>query len=91
MVKFRSEYEGPWASSKPVLFAYPTGDWRAVRPTFNIKKCGHCGICYLQCPVGSIKDMGDHCEADLSYCKGCGICARECPNDAITMVREEAK
>ena len=91
MVKFRSEYEGPWASSKPILFTYPTGDWRALRPTFNIKKCGHCGICYLQCPVGSIKDMGDHCEADLSYCKGCGICARECPNDAITMVREEAK
>jgi len=35
--------------------------------------------------------MGTYCQADLSYCKGCGLCARECPNDAITMVREEAK
>ena len=22
MVQYKSEYEGPWASSKPVLFAY---------------------------------------------------------------------
>ena len=91
MVQYKSEYEGPWAASKPVLFAYPTGDWRARRPVVTAARCGHCGICYLQCPVGSIQDMGTYCEADLSYCKGCGLCARECPNDAITMVREEAK
>jgi len=90
MVQYKSEYEGPWASSKPVLFAYPTGDWRARRPVVNPARCGHCGICYLQCPGGCIQDIGTYCEADLSYCKGCGLCARECPNDAITMVREEA-
>jgi pyruvate ferredoxin oxidoreductase delta subunit len=91
MVQFKSEYEGPWARPKPTLFAYPTGEWRSQRPVVNPARCGHCGICYLQCPVGSIKDMGTYCQADLSYCKGCGLCARECPNDAITMVREEAK
>ena len=26
MVQYKSEYEGPWASAKPVLFAYPTAD-----------------------------------------------------------------
>lgn len=88
-MEYRSEYEGPWASPEPVLFAYPTGDWRATRPVFNKAKCGHCGICYLQCPVGSIQDKGTFCDVDLTYCKGCGLCARECPNEAITMIREE--
>ena len=91
MVKYKSPYEGPWASPKPSLFAYPTGDWRAVRPIVNTSKCRHCGICYFQCPVGAIKDMGTSCQSDLSYCKGRGICAAECPNTAIVMVKEEVK
>jgi len=89
MVKFRSEHEGPWAASKPVLFAYPTGEWRSRRPVVNPAKCTHCGVCYLQCPIGSIVDMGTHCQPDLSFCKGCGVCAFECANDAIIMIREE--
>ena len=91
MIKFSSEYEGPWVSSRPTLFAYPTSEWRSRRPVVNHAKCGHCGICFFQCPVGSTKDKNTYCEADLSYCKGCGVCAAECPNDAITMVREETK
>ncbi|MFC2021141.1 4Fe-4S binding protein [Chloroflexota bacterium] len=91
MVKFSSEFEGPWSSPNPTLFAFPTAEWRSRRPVINASRCGHCGICYFQCPVSSIVDVGTHCEADLSYCKGCGVCAFECPNDAITMVREETE
>ena len=91
MIKYKSPFEGPWVSARPSLFAYPTGDWRALRPIFNSSKCRHCGICYFQCPVGAVKDMSTHCHVDLTYCKGCGICAAECPNAAIVMVREEAK
>lgn len=88
MRKFISPYEGPWASSKPGLFAFPTGDWRSQRPVVNTAKCRHCGICYFQCPVSAIKDNGSYCQADLSFCKGCGVCAFECPNHAIIMIRE---
>lgn len=89
MIKFRSQYEGPWASAKPALFAYPTAEWRSRRPETRAAKCRHCGLCYLQCPTASIRDMGTYFKADLSYCKGCGVCARECPNHAIIMIREE--
>lgn len=88
MVRFVCEFEGPWAKSMPTLFAYPTAEWRSRRPVTKSAKCHHCGLCYLQCPTGSIKDMGTYFEVDLSYCKGCGVCARECPNGAIRMVRE---
>ena len=90
MVKSISPYEGPWAASKPTLFAFPTGDWRSQRPVFNSAKCRHCGICYFQCPVGSIKDMDTYCAVDLTYCKGCGVCAEECPRRAVLM-EEESK
>ncbi len=91
MVKFICQYEGPWATPRPAPFAFPTAEWRSRRPVVKAAKCHHCGICYLQCPTGSIRDRGTYCEADLSYCKGCGVCARECPSHAIMMVREEAQ
>lgn len=71
---------------------YKTGDWRSERPILDREKCIYCGFCYIYCPEGCYKDMGEEAkyfEADLDYCKGCGICAYECPKDAITMVVEE--
>ena len=69
---------------------YRTGDWRSQKPIFDLEKCIKCGLCYIYCPEGCIKQNaeGDF-EADMYYCKGCGICARECPKDVITMVEEE--
>ena len=69
---------------------YRTGDWRSQRPIFDLEKCIKCGLCYIYCPEGCIRQNaeGDF-EADMYYCKGCGICARECPKDVITMVEEE--
>ena len=69
---------------------YKTGDWRSQRPFFDLEKCIKCGLCYIYCPEGCIRQNaeGDF-EADMYYCKGCGICARECPKEVITMVEEE--
>ena len=69
---------------------YRTGDWKSEHPVWNHQKCIKCGICYLFCPEGCIREKEDgYFEADLYYCKGCGICARECWTEAIKMVEEE--
>ena len=69
---------------------YKTGDWRSQSPSFDNSKCNKCGLCYIFCPEGCIKQQADgYFKADLFYCKGCGICAEECPKDVITMVEEE--
>jgi len=69
---------------------YKTGDWKSQRPVLDKGKCNKCGLCFIFCPEGCIKQKDDgYFEADLSYCKGCGICAVECPKKAIAMVEEE--
>ncbi len=69
---------------------YKTGDWRSQRPVLNKDRCIRCGICYIYCPEGCIRQgPGGYFEADLYYCKGCGICARECWTQAIHMEPEE--
>jgi pyruvate ferredoxin oxidoreductase gamma subunit len=68
---------------------YRTGDWKSERPVWNHEKCIKCGICYLFCPEGCIREKEDgYFDANLFYCKGCGICARECWTEAIKMVEE---
>jgi pyruvate ferredoxin oxidoreductase gamma subunit len=68
---------------------YRTGDWKSEHPVWNHEKCIKCGICYLFCPEGCIREREDgYFDADLFYCKGCGICARECWTEAIKMVEE---
>ncbi len=70
--------------------AYRTGDWKSAHPVWNNQRCIKCGICYLFCPEGCIRQKeDDFFEANLFYCKGCGICARECWTEAIKMVEEE--
>jgi len=69
--------------------SYRTGDWRSERPVWNHDRCIKCGICFIFCPEGCVKQNSEgYFEADLYYCKGCGICARECWTQAITMVEE---
>ncbi len=69
---------------------YQTGDWKSQRPVLDKSKCNKCGLCYIFCPEGCIKQKTDgYFEADLSYCKGCGICDIECPKEAIAMAIEE--
>lgn len=69
---------------------YRTGDWKSECPVWDKQKCIKCGICYLFCPEGCIRQNEDgYFEANLYYCKGCGICARECWTEAINMAEEE--
>jgi pyruvate ferredoxin oxidoreductase delta subunit len=69
---------------------YKTGTWRSQRPLWDNKKCIKCGICYIFCPEGCIRETEEgYFAADLDYCKGCGICAHECWPGAITMQEEE--
>ena len=70
--------------------SYKTGDWRSERPVRANERCIKCGICYIYCPEGCVKETEDgFFEADLYYCKGCGICAHECPRGVITMEEEK--
>ncbi|MFQ6116717.1 MAG: 4Fe-4S binding protein [Candidatus Bipolaricaulia bacterium] len=88
MIKYKSEFEGPWADPERML-QLPTGEWRFQRPVVKVGKCSQCGWCYLFCPTGCIEERETHFAVDLDWCKGCGICAQVCPQDAIMMVREE--
>ncbi len=69
---------------------YQTGGWRSERPILDTGLCNKCGLCYIYCPEGCIKEHDDgFFRANLYHCKGCGICAVECPKDAIKMEDEE--
>ena len=67
-----------------------TGDWRSVRPIWNLEQCVKCGICAIFCPEGCIEMKPDgYPEADMEYCKGCSICAVECWTGCIDTKEEE--
>ena len=86
-MKFKTKYETQWASPEK-LYIVKTSEWRYQKPVTTTVNGSHCGICYLFCPTGCIKDEGSYFAPNLEYCKGCGICARLCPADAIEMIRE---
>jgi len=87
-VQFHSPFEGAWADPE-TIHTILTGEWRLQRPVMRETRCSHCGLCFLFCPNGCVRDRGRHFEADLDFCKGCGLCARVCPVAAVTMVEEE--
>lgn len=31
-----------------------TGDWRSIRPVWDLSKCVQCGVCVIFCPEGCI-------------------------------------
>ncbi len=75
---------------------FNTGNWRAIRPDINTKKCINCMLCYLYCPDDAIliKKEGKDGKPeivgiDLEHCKGCSICSNVCPVKCITMDKEE--
>ncbi|APV44130.1 pyruvate ferredoxin oxidoreductase delta subunit [Dehalogenimonas formicexedens] len=96
----KSEFELTWqdieigaAVTEPgSAAAYKTGDWKSQRPTYDFSRCLKCGICYVFCPEGCVRqNQKGHFEANPYYCKGCGICAYECPTRVIVMREEEEK
>ncbi len=50
----------------------------------NREKCNKCGVCWMYCPLGVIRETEDgYFEIDHEFCRPCGICAHECPSKAI--------
>lgn len=95
----KSETELTWKDIEPGAIVtepgsarqYRTGDWRSQRPVVDKDLCIKCGMCFLFCPEGCIKQTEEgYFEADPYYCKGCGICAEECPRKAIKMEEDSA-
>ena len=69
--------------------SFCTGDWKSQHPEWDDGKCIKCGMCYLYCPEGCIRQQENgFFRADAFFCKGCGICAQECWPQAISMVEE---
>ena len=70
---------------------FKTGDWRSMKPIFDIGKCKQCGLCFPVCPENAIpvgKEDLKRKDFNYDYCKGCGVCAKVCPFGAITMKEE---
>lgn len=86
-MKMISDYIAPIGPEG--LHVIDTGKWRTSRPVMNEQKCEKCGLCFLHCPVFSVKrDWENNYSISYAYCKGCGICAHECKSGAIVMVPE---
>ncbi len=63
------------------------GDWRVVKPVWNVDLCIDCQNCWLYCPDSSIisrdKEMVG---VDYNHCKGCGICSQVCPTNPKSLI-----
>ncbi len=85
-MQFQTKHPGPWIDTdKNDLLTNNVGEWRYREPQVDKSKCTRCGMCYLYCPTGCVKEDGQYFEADLAFCKGCGVCAKVCPAQAVSM------
>lgn len=57
----------------------------------NEDLCIGCGVCAEYCQFGSLEVMNGYCQVDILACMGCGICVAKCDQEALTLVREEAR
>ena len=63
------------------------GDWRAVKPVWNVDLCIDCQNCWLYCPDTSIISRDKEMVGiDYDHCKGCGICSEVCPTNPKSLV-----
>lgn len=63
------------------------GDWRVVKPVWNIDLCIDCQNCWLYCPDSSIISRDKEMVGiDYHHCKGCGICSEVCPTNPKSLI-----
>jgi pyruvate ferredoxin oxidoreductase delta subunit len=63
------------------------GDWRVVKPVWNVDLCIDCQNCWLYCPDSSIISRDKEMVGiDYHHCKGCGICSEVCPTNPKSLV-----
>ena len=56
----------------------------------DAEECAACGDCAETCPFGAITVNGS-AQVDWDACMGCGACEPQCAQQAISLVRDEAK
>jgi Fe-S-cluster-containing hydrogenase component 2 len=49
------------------------------------EKCGGCGTCVGECPVGAIEIVDGKAEIKADVCIECGACTGACPCEAISL------
>lgn len=63
------------------------GDWRVVKPVWNVDLCIDCQNCWLYCPDSSIISRNKEMVGiDYDHCKGCGICVQVCPTNPKSLI-----
>ena len=63
------------------------GDWRVVKPVWNVDLCIDCQNCWLYCPDTSIISRNKEMVGiDYNHCKGCGICSEVCPTNPKSLI-----
>ena len=70
------------------------GDWRVVKPVWNVDLCIDCQNCWIYCPDTSIISRDKEMVGiDYDHCKGCGICVEVCPTNpkSLLMFSENIK
>lgn len=56
------------------------------KPTINMAKCQHCGVCVDVCPVQVFaKEKGKVAAKKPNECIGCRSCEVQCPQAAIAV------
>ena len=70
------------------------GDWRVIKPVWQVDLCIDCQNCWLYCPDTSIISRDKEMVGiDYDHCKGCGICVEVCPTNpkSLLMFDEHVK
>ncbi len=63
------------------------GDWRVIKPVWNVDLCIDCQNCWLYCPDSSIISRDKEMVGiDYDHCKGCGICVEVCPTNPKSLI-----
>jgi len=99
---FEGEIESPTQETQPENRKYAetnsmnkyVGDWRVIKPVWQVDLCIDCQNCWLYCPDTSIISRNKEMVGiDYDHCKGCGICVEVCPTNpkSLLMFSENIK
>ena len=78
-------FVGGWRACCPTGLFHGLGAKanRLLVPTVDATRCGHCGQCDKECPVGLQIGMGVY---EKAVCTKCFNCVDACPNKAVDLI-----
>ena len=99
---FEGELDGHLVQTQPENRNYAetnsankyVGDWRVIKPVWQVDLCIDCQNCWVYCPDSSIISRNKEMVGiDYDHCKGCGICVEVCPTNpkSLLMFSENTK